>query len=116
MRLDPRQNTDLVSVAMGVAHLMLGKIVLATKCFQSAIEVNPNYARAYAFLSLALALQGDMEKSREARDAMIHLAPGMTIANLPGNIGAPKQSHPAIYREFWEKKFVPAWRLAGLPE
>lgn len=116
MRLDPRQNADMVSVAMGAAHLMLGENAEATKCFQNAIDVNPKFARAYAFLSLALALQGDMEKSREARDAMIRLAPSMTIANLPGNIGAPKQSHPAIYREFWEKKFVPAWRLAGLPE
>ena len=61
---------------------------------------------------MAYALKGDDAKTRATVSDLRRLSPDYT---LPTFI-RPMSSSPAAYKEHFEKKFLPAWRKAGLPE
>jgi TolB-like protein/class 3 adenylate cyclase/cytochrome c-type biogenesis protein CcmH/NrfG len=93
LRLSP--NDRLVGTyaffAMAVAHFSAGNYVECTAWARKMLEKNPEDTRRYYFLAGALAMQGDLNAATEARDTLLRLRPGFSLAwmteNMP-NAGA----------------------------
>ena len=85
----------------------------AIKWVQQAIQANPNQAYNYVFLALACARKGDQAQARKAAAEALRLNPNlrMDIKNR-----TPWPGKEAAYRKYIETQYLPAWRLAGLPE
>ena len=112
IRLDPRQVRDHILANMGRAHFMVGDNMAAVEWLLKALDVNPGYADLYAYLAMSYARKGDHTRARAAVAALLRAEPNFSLSRLD----TPEPGDPAAYREFWETKLLPAWRLAGLPE
>jgi TolB-like protein/DNA-binding winged helix-turn-helix (wHTH) protein/tetratricopeptide (TPR) repeat protein len=110
--LDPKNQRDLWKVFMAYAHFMQGDNDGAIHWSTVALDKNPKLPYAYGILALAYAQQGDQAKARAAVADLHRIAPGFTLALL----NHPTASYPDSAKEFWNRKLLPAWRLAGLPE
>lgn len=109
--LDPRHPADMVLVNMGAAHFMLGDNDAAIEWCLKAIAKAPALPVPYAYLALSYALQGEDARTRAVLAELRQLQPNFKAADL----GRPQSSSPRAYREYWEKKLLPAASKAGLP-
>jgi adenylate cyclase len=110
--LDPRNAPEIMFRNMCAAYLQLGDNDAAIEWCLKSLEKNPTFALTYPLLAMAYALKGNRAKALATVEALHKLDPKLTLRTLP----KLTSSTPAAFKEYWEKKFVPAWRKAGLPE
>jgi TolB-like protein/predicted Zn-dependent protease len=114
INLRPKHPHEFALLLMGMAYFMLGDNDAAIEWLLRSLERNPAYPATYAYLAMAFALKGEDARARAAAAEARRLDPNTRLAifNNPVSVS----SSPAAYKEFFEKKVVPAWRKAGLPE
>jgi adenylate cyclase len=111
INLNPKHPHEALFRDMGVAYFMLGDNDTAIDWLLKATEKNPA-GDPYTFLAMAYALKGEDAKARVAVADARRLDPNDTLSEQRKD--ASRSS--AAYKEWFESKFVPAWRKAGLPE
>ena len=99
---------------MGSAHLVLGDIDTAITWSLKASQVTPNDRSAWVRLAVAYAMKGESEKAAAAVAEVLKLNPKFKLSDF-GSF-KPMSASPPAYKEWYEKKFLPACRKAGLPE
>jgi adenylate cyclase len=112
INLDPKHPNELVLLNMGWAYFMLGDNDAAVEWLQKSLEANPGFNDTYASLAMAYALKGQDASARAVAADYRRLEPGGTLSAWRKDAS----SFPAAYQEYFENRFVPAWRKAGLPE
>jgi adenylate cyclase len=96
----------------GNTYFMLGDDDKAIEWTLKAMSDKPESPFGYAMLAMAYARKGDKAKAQAAADNLRRVAPNFTLSELE----PPQPSYPEASKEFWNKRLIPAWRLAGLPE
>ncbi len=112
INLDPKHATEAFFRNMCLAYFMLGDNDAAIEWCLKSLELNPAFPHTYPPLAMAYALKGDDARARATVDDLRRVDPSYGLSK----IRRPPSSSPAASKEFFEKKFVPAWRKAGLPE
>jgi TolB-like protein/DNA-binding winged helix-turn-helix (wHTH) protein/Tfp pilus assembly protein PilF len=110
--LDPKGVREVTTQMMGWAYFMQGDNDAAIEWSLHALEKNPKFVYSYAVLAMAYALKGDRMKASAAAAEVRRLEPGLKMQ--PSD--RPQSSFPDAAREFFDKRNLPAWRKAGLPE
>jgi tetratricopeptide (TPR) repeat protein len=109
LRLSP--NDRLVGTyaffAMAMAHFSTRDYVECIAWAHKMIEKTPEETRGYWFLAGALAIQGNLDAAAEARDTLLRLRPGFSLAWMSENL-------PTI-GEITER-LRDGLRKAGIPE
>ncbi len=112
INLDPKHPHEIVLSNMGWAYFMLGDNDAAIEWLQKSLEVNPELNYTYPFLAMAYALKGQDANARAVAADYRRLDPTGTLSTWRKDAS----TYPGAYTEWFENKFVPAWRKAGLPE
>ena len=111
--LDPKHpGFVLIAVSFARAYFMLGDNDAVIDWAQRTLDLNPRFAEAYVFLAMAYKLKGNDAKSREAVEALHQKNPNFKA----GSMRRPGPTHPPNYKAYFEEKYLPAARKAGLPE
>jgi tetratricopeptide (TPR) repeat protein len=111
-KADPEHPFESAVIRMSFAYMVLGDYDAALKWAIKAAQMFPQ-KWTYSSLALAYTFKGEDAKAREAVANLRQLDPEAKISTLDDK---PRPGDSALYREFWEKKEVPALRKAGLPE
>ena len=111
IKLKPKHPHEFSLLLMGFAYFMLGDNDAAIEWLLKSSEKNPAYAPTHAYLAMAYALRGEDARARAAAAEVRRLDPDIRPTFIK-----PFASSPAAYKKFYENKFVPTWRKAGLPE
>ena len=80
---------------------------------QKAANASPNRSLYHRRLALAYALKGDRVQAAKVAAECVRLDP---TVRLDVNKTLPWPGKEEQYRKYIETKYLPAWRLAGLPE
>jgi adenylate cyclase len=112
INLNPKHPGEVTLLWMGYAYFMLGDNDAAIEWLQKSLETNPRFDYTIAFLAMAYALKGEDAKARAMAADLRRLDPDETLSWWRKRVS----DRPAAYKEWFESKFVPAWRKAGLPE
>jgi len=110
--LDPKHPPELVTLGMARAHFTLGDSEGAIEWSQRALEANRKLTDSYAYLAMAYALKDDEARARATVADLLRADPNFRLTQFK----RPQPSWPAAYKEWFEKKYLPAARKAGLPE
>jgi Flp pilus assembly protein TadD len=110
INLDPKHPTPHILSGMGRAYFMLGDNDAAVEWLSKTLEMDPTMARAYAYLAMAYASKGEDARARAAAAEARRLDPIIRLSTFE-----PRWELVA-FKKYYENKFVPAWRKAGLPE
>ncbi|SFU62078.1 adenylate/guanylate cyclase domain-containing protein [Pseudoduganella namucuonensis] len=110
--LDPRHPPETIFTNMARAHMALDDNDAAQEWCLKGTEIHPAYANCYAILAMVYASKGDTARSRGSLDDLHRVAPRYGIPEFM----KPQPSSPAAYKTFYEAKYLPMWRKAGLPE
>jgi adenylate cyclase len=110
--LDPKHPNDVIFFNMSWAYFMLGDNDAAIEWALKASEMNPALPDPYALLAMAYTLKEDDAKARAAVADLRRVNPTFSFLKM----FTLQPSSPAAYKEFFDKKFIPAWHKAGLPE
>ena len=97
----------------GLASFFLGDNDRAIDWFEQARSANPNQPRAYSGLAVAYAARGNDEKARQYVADLHRLAPNFSVSR---SVERPLPSSPELYKQQFDKLYLPAARKAGLPE
>jgi TolB-like protein/Tfp pilus assembly protein PilF len=112
INLDPKHPLEVVLLNMGRAYFMLGDNDAAIGWYLKSLETNPAYPTTYAFLAMAYALKGEEAKARVAVADLHRVNPNFKFSEYR----KPQSSSPAAYKEWFEQKYLPAARKAGVSE
>jgi len=85
----------------------------AIRLAQQALQGNPNFLYNHVTLALANARKGDQVQARKAAAEEVRLIPNL---RLDPTGFTPWPGQEAAYRKYIDTRYLPAWRLAGLPE
>lgn len=110
--LDPKHPSPLVLLGMARAQFTLGNNDATIEWSQRAVDANRKLTDPYSYLAMAYALKGDDTKARAAVEDLQLADPNFKLTEFK----MPMPSSPAVYKEWFEKKYLPAARKAGLPE
>jgi len=110
--LDPRHPPETIFTNMARAHLALGDDNAAEDWCLKGTQTHPAYPNCYAILAMLYAGKGDTAHMQAALADLRRTAPRYRIPEFE----QPQPSSPAAYRQFYEKRYLPLWRKAGLPE
>jgi TolB-like protein/class 3 adenylate cyclase/tetratricopeptide (TPR) repeat protein len=112
---DPLNPSDILLVTYGRSYFFLGDVDTAIQYYLKAIQVNSKVANNWANLAIAYTAKGETEKAALAAAEVKKLNPN---ANLSTNTFAfvPMSGSPQSYKDWYEKKYLPLYRKAGLPE
>ncbi len=110
--LDPKHPLDEIIFGMGWAYFSAGDYPAAIKIFSDVIQRNPNYFGAWAWMAMAYAQLGQMDKATEMAARWRAADPQASFFTRR----RPIQSAPPAYRDFYRKVFWPAARKAGLTD
>jgi adenylate cyclase len=113
LSLDPKHPREQVLTVLGIAYFMQGDNDAAIKWLQKSLEANPADAQSYQFLAMAYALKGEDAKAHAAAAEVRRLNPNLTLAAMKAMFVAQKA--PKM-DEWFDSRFAPTWRKAGLPE
>ncbi len=114
IKLDPRHPDLLILENMGRAYFMLGDNDAAIYWATRALEQGTKRADSYAVLAMAYTLKEQDAKAQVAAAEYRRLDPKGSLSVERRTISP--SSAPNAYKEWFESKFVPTWRKAGLPE
>jgi adenylate cyclase len=112
IRNDPDHPFEVGIAGISIVYMVLGDYDAALKSAIKAAQMFPQKF-TYSDLALAYTFNGEDAKAREAVANLLRLDPEMKIST---HYDKPRKGDSDLYREFWEKKEVPAWRKVGLPE
>jgi adenylate cyclase len=113
MRLNDKYDLEYLYSPMAIAHFMLGDYAAAIDWAKRTVDMNPKTGWGGPILAMAYAHQGDRTRAMQAAADYLRVVPDFNLQKF-----TPRKTElfcPA-YREYWETKVLPAWRLAGLPE
>jgi tetratricopeptide (TPR) repeat protein len=110
LALDPEKTGFPLRVSCE-AHLLLGQYEHAIADCEKSAGVNPDWF-VTSFLAAAYANRGDMRKAIAAKDAILRVVPGYTIAQLRDK----HYSDEPAYIEMVEATWYAGLRKAGIPE
>jgi TolB-like protein len=113
--LDPLNAPSTLLNSYGRLYLFLGDVDTATQYFLKSSQVNSKEADNWASLAVAYTVKGETEKAALAVAEVKKLNPN---ANLSTNafVFKPMSASPQSYKDWFEKKYLPLYRKAGLPE
>ena len=94
----------------GTAEFFNQNLDAAIDWYHRSIQRNPDLPNAHRFLAAALALKGEMEKSRHAIAEVLRTEPNCSIANLRQRL-----SQAFLHEEDFDI-YIRGLKLAGLPE
>jgi len=114
LNLDPLNPTDNNLSALGRANIILGHTDQAIEWLNKANHVNAKVAQIWAYLAIAYTMKGDSDKAAMALAQVKTLNPNSNEATLTFFIKPLSDSLPA-YKDWYEQKFLPLYRKAGLP-
>jgi adenylate cyclase len=112
LTLDPKHPPETIFTNMARAHLALGDNDAARDWCLKGTQAHPAYPNCYAILAMVYADRGDAQRQRAAIDDLQRTAPHYRIPEFV----KPQPSSPAAYKTFYEEKYLPLWRKAGLME
>ena len=78
-----------------------------------SLQANPEAPWAQACLALTYAMKGDERKARAVTAELLRHHTGFRLDPISADV--PWPGREAAYREYMDRKFTPAVRLAGLP-
>ncbi len=110
--LDPKHPPETIFTNMARAYLQLGDTDAARDWCLKGTQAHPAYPNCYAILAMVYADKGDAQRQRAALEDLRRVAPQYDIPEF----SKPQPSSPAAYRTYYEGKYLPMWRKAGLPE
>ncbi len=110
MGLDPRHPIDQVLFNTGWAYFMLGDYDASIAWYQKTIEANPTYIDAYGWIAMAYAMKGDDARAREFTAKLKQADPKGSFVTRR----RPLSAGPAAYQDFYDKKYLPAAKKAGI--
>lgn len=110
MSLDPRHPIDQVLFNTGWAYFMLGDYDTSIGWYQKAIEANPTYTDAYGWIAMAYAMKGEDAKAREYTAKLKQADPKGSFVTRR----RPLSAGPSAYQDFYDKKYLPAAKKAGI--
>ncbi|NRR30177.1 hypothetical protein HSX11_08240 [Oxalobacteraceae bacterium] len=112
INLDPRHRPETIFTNMARAHMALGEDDAAQDWCLQGTQTHPAYPNCYALLAMLYAGKGDAARMQAALTELHRSAP---VYRIPEFV-QPQPSSPAPYRKFYEGRYLPLWRKAGLPE
>lgn len=108
----PTVAATLIAVTYARAYFMAGDNDAAIDWAQRTLGLNSRFIEGHVFLAMAYKLKGNDAKSSEAVAALRRANPKFKA----GLMRKPTSTHPAMYKVYFEEKYLPAARQAGLPE
>ncbi|MBY0237686.1 MAG: hypothetical protein K2X55_00060 [Burkholderiaceae bacterium] len=112
LTLDPKQPPETIFTNMARAHMALGDNAAARDWCLKGTQAHPASPNCYAILAMVYADQGDMARRQAALAELNRIAPQYRIPEF----AKPQPSSPAVYKAYYEEKYLPLWRKAGLAE
>ena len=97
----------------GLASLYTNQSGAAIDWFLKAQASNPNQPRIYAALAVAYARNGDLAKAQGYTTSLRRIAPNFSLVT---SVEYPFASSTDKYKQQYQTVYLPAARLAGLPE
>jgi predicted Zn-dependent protease len=110
--LDPRHPPETIFTNMARAYLALGDDDAARDWCLKGTRMHPAYPNCYAILAMVYADQGDAPRKQAALSDLKRTAPRYRIPEF----AKPQPSSPAAYTRFYQERYLPMWRKAGLEE
>jgi TolB-like protein len=110
--LDPKHPPETIFTNMARAHMELGDNDAARDWCLKGTQAYPAYPNCYAILAMVYAGKGDAPRKQAALDELKRVAP---LYRIP-EFAKPQPSSPAAYKTYYEEKYLPMWRKAGLAE
>jgi adenylate cyclase len=93
--------------------MALGAVDEAVEWGLKAVQAGPDAAFTRACLAIAYAMRGDERHARAATAELLRRHPAFRLDPISANV--PWPGREAAYRDYMDRKFSPAVRLAGLP-
>lgn len=114
IRIDPHGPQIAVAyIDIGNAQFLLGNDKAALSGFLQARTLNPRLPRIYPGFAALLAKTGDVSGASAMVAELLSLAPHFRLSK---SVDYPTPFSPTEYLRLFENIFLPAARLAGLPE
>lgn len=110
--LDPSHPPEVIFTNMSRAYMQLDDMDKAQEWCIKGIETHSGYAGCYATLAMVYAAKGETAKLTAVLRDLRRIAPNYTV---PEN-AKPQPSSPPAFIHYYETKYLPLWRKAGLPE
>ena len=112
---DPLNPSEILLNTYGRSYFFLGDVDTAIQYYLKANQVNSKVTSNWANLAVAYTAKGETEKAALAVAEVKKLNPN---ANLSTNtfVFKPMSASPQSYKDWFEKKYLPLYRKAGLPE
>jgi TolB-like protein/Flp pilus assembly protein TadD len=112
---DPLNPSEILLNTYGRSYFFLGDVDTAIQYYLKANQVNSKVTSNWANLAVAYTAKGETEKAALAVAEVKKLNPN---ANLSTNtfVFKPMSASPQSYKDWYEKKYLPLYRKAGLPE
>ena len=112
---DPLNPSEILLNTYGRSYFFLGDVDTAIQFYLKSNQVNSKEANNWANLAIAYTAKGETEKAALAVAEVKKLNPN---ANLATNafVFKPMSASPQSYKDWYEKKYLPLYRRAGLPE
>jgi tetratricopeptide (TPR) repeat protein len=98
---------------LGLAYLLLSKPQEAIEWLLRAKTTNPGFVRAYAYLAIAYAQNGDEVAAKHTTADLLRLAPDVRLSTT---LFPPGPLFPEAYRAYYEQILVRFGKRAGIPE
>jgi tetratricopeptide (TPR) repeat protein len=112
---DPLTPADAVLSAYGRSFLITGEFDFAIQYFLKSNQVNSKVAANWTNLAIAYTAKGETDKAALAVAEVKKLNPNANLATL-SFVQKPMSASPQSYKDWFEKKYLPLYRKAGLPE
>lgn len=112
INLDPKHPSSGLLLDMGTACFMLGENDEAIEWLLKTLERNPEYTDAYVWLAVAYTNKGDDARARAAVADLRRARPNFSLRHFTSG----ELSTPGAVKDWYESKFLPPARKAGLPE
>ncbi|NDP48180.1 MAG: tetratricopeptide repeat protein [Sulfuriferula multivorans] len=101
--LSAARDSDNYLINAGRDHFMLGHDQQAIQMISQAIDINPSLADYWCYVAMAYARQGQIEKARQARDALIKDGLGCKFSDIE-----PSKSSAETFKKWHASQVVPA--------
>nr|WP_260115615.1 adenylate/guanylate cyclase domain-containing protein [Pseudoduganella ginsengisoli] len=110
--LDPKHPPETIFTNMARAYMEIGDNDAARDWCLKGTQAHPAYPNCYAILAMVYADKGDAPRQQAALADLKRVAPQYRIPEF----AKPQPSSPAAYKTYYNDKYMPLWRKAGLTE
>jgi tetratricopeptide (TPR) repeat protein len=107
------KGSDVIFFNLSRGYLMLGDNAAAIEWGQRGVDIGSTFPHSFAFLAMASANLGQTDKAaryvNEYKRRVAELGQKGGLDKLDG-------SESATFLKYYNERYVPEWRKAGLPE